>query len=93
MAAGEISLDASIADLVIARGGALSRLRFREGNDKPVTVMNEADSMPAARCKTCGYVVIITDPEYTDTECMVCHAAMPAGLNACPKCGWTYKVD
>ena len=91
MAAGEISLDASIAELVVAHGGAASSLLFREANDKPVTVMNEADSMPAARCRACGYFLIITDPEFTDTECLVCRTTMPAGIDACPKCGWTYQ--
>jgi hypothetical protein len=93
MAAGEISLDAAIADLVITHGAASSRLRFLETNEKPVTVMHEADSMPAARCKHCGYFVIISDPEYTDTECLACHTAMPAGVTACPKCGWTYREE
>jgi len=95
MISGEISLEAPIVDLVtdlvIGRGGAASTLRFQDTNGNSAIVMNEADSMPATRCKACGYFMIITDSEYTDTECLVCRAAMPAGTTACPKCGWTYK--
>ena len=95
MISGEISLEAPIidlvTDLVIGRGGAASTLRFQAANGNPAIVMNEADSLPATRCEACGYFMILTDSEYTDTECLVCRAAMPAGTTACPKCGWTYK--
>jgi predicted nucleic-acid-binding Zn-ribbon protein len=29
----------------------------------------------------------------TDTECLVCHAKIPAWTDCCPDCGWTYKED
>jgi hypothetical protein len=95
MTAGEMSLEVTLADLVtnlvVGHGGASSTLRFQETNDKPLTVMHEPDSLPAARCKACGHFVIITDPEYTDSECLVCHTVMPVGRSVCSKCGWTYR--
>ena len=93
MSPGEISLDVTMVDLALGHGGAFSTLRFQEQNDKTITIMNQADSVPAARCKSCGYFIIITDPEYTDTKCIVCNALMPAGTSSCPNCGWTYREE
>lgn len=87
---GEISLEISLADLVLG-SAAFSTLVFRAPGTESVTIMNEADSYPAARCAACGYFTIITDPEFTDTHCLVCKSLMPAGTASCPKCGWTYK--
>jgi len=92
MTSGEISLEVTLADLLIGDGGA-STLSFQHSSDKPLTVMNYPHSLPAARCETCGHFLIITDPKYTDSECLVCHTVMPAGASMCAKCGWTYKEE
>jgi hypothetical protein len=93
MTSGEALLETPIADLLLLGGGAPSQLCFRESSANTVTIMHETDSNPALQCKSCGYFLIITDPEYTDTECVVCKAPMPARVSSCPKCGWTYKED
>ena len=90
MTQGEIALEVTLADVIMG-GGAFSELRFREPNEKPVTIMTQSDSNPALSCKTCGFYVIINDPEHTDTECLVCRTSMAAGVTSCPKCGWTYR--
>jgi len=92
MTQGEITLEATLADLVIGGGGAFMELRFREPMQKPLTIMEQSDSKPALSCKTCGHVLIINDLEYTETECVVCRTAIPAGVTSCPKCGWTYEI-
>jgi len=91
MSPGEISLEVNLADLVLVGGGASSTLRFEKRNQTQLTIMRQADSKPAVCCKSCGYFLIITNPEYTDTECIVCKAVMPAGVAVCPNCGWTYR--
>jgi hypothetical protein len=90
MAHGEISLGISLADLV-AGGGGFSELRFLEPNQEPVTIMTLSESVPALSCKICRSFLIITDLDHTESECVVCHTKMPAGVTSCPKCGWTYK--
>jgi hypothetical protein len=91
MSQGEITLESTFADLVTG-GGAFSELRFKEPAQKPVTIMAQSDSQPALHCKTCGFFVIVTDLEYTDAQCVVCFATMPAGVTSCPECGWTYQA-
>jgi len=90
MTQGEIALEVSFSDLVMGAGG-FSELRFHEPEQEAVTIMSLSDSKPALTCKTCSFFMIINDPEYTETECLVCRTTMPAGETSCPKCGWTYK--
>ena len=90
MSEGEISFEVSLAELVVG-GSAFSQLVFREPHGKAVVVMNQSDGNAALRCKSCGHFLIITDPEYSDTECVVCKTPMPVGTSSCPACGWTYK--
>lgn len=80
-----------MADLLI-EGGGLSELRFLEPGQEPVAIMTTSDRKPGLTCKTCSFFIVINDLEYTETECVVCHASMPAGVTSCPKCGWTYKA-
>lgn len=89
MTQGEISLEVSLGNLVAGAGG-LSELRFLEPNHKPVAIMTTSESLPALSCKTCRSFLIINDPDYTESECVVCHTKMPAGVTSCSKCGWTY---
>jgi hypothetical protein len=91
MTPGEIILEGTLADMVMG-GGGFSELRFREPAQKPVTIMTHSDSKPALTCKTCSFFVILNDPEFTDTECVVCHTGMLGGVTSCPKCGWTYQA-
>jgi hypothetical protein len=90
MAQGEIGLELTPADLVTL-SGTFSELRFREPEQEPVFIMAYADSKPALACKKCGFFMIISDPDYSDTNCIVCHTSMPAGVTSCPKCGWSYE--
>ena len=90
MTPSEICLEVPLVNLVIG-GGGLSELLFREPERDPVPIMTTSDSRPALHCKTCDMVLIINDTEYTETECVVCHTAMPAGITSCPKCAWTYE--
>jgi ssDNA-binding Zn-finger/Zn-ribbon topoisomerase 1 len=90
MSQGEISLEVTLADLVLGPG-AFSTLRFKSANQEALVVMNEADSKPAVRCEACGHFMIITNAEYTDTQCVVCNTAMAAGITSCPECGWSYQ--
>jgi hypothetical protein len=33
-----------------------------------------------------------TDDELAEpTDCLECHATIPAGIDTCPACGWSYK--
>jgi RNA polymerase subunit RPABC4/transcription elongation factor Spt4 len=97
MIRGEISHEAGNADLALLEDLVLGAHRvsspivFRAADGGAVEVVNPSGS--AFKCESCGNFVIITDPEYTDIECLVCKTAMPAGTNSCPKCGWTYKTD
>ena len=77
-------------DFVIGSGG-LSELRFREPEHEPMTIMTTSDSRPGLSCKACSFFVVVDDLEYTETECVVCHTTMMAGVTSCSKCGWTYK--
>ena len=90
MSSGEISLAHTPADLIFG-SGVFSTLQFQGANQEPVTVMNLNDSRPAVRCKDCGHFMILTDPEYVDTHCLVCKALMTAGTTSCPSCGWSYR--
>src|SRR4030088_1309526 len=90
MTPGEIGLESTLADIVMG-GGAFSELRFTESKQKPVSVMLQSDSKPALYCKMCGMVMIINDMAFTETECVVCHTRMPAGITSCPKCAWIYE--
>lgn len=90
MTQGEISLETTLADLILG-GGTLSELRFREPQRGPVTVLTQSDSKPGFQCETCRHFVIVSDFEFTDSECVVCKAMIPAGVTSCPKCGWTYE--
>jgi hypothetical protein len=89
MTQGEIGIEATLVDLILG-GGGFSELVLREPNQEPVSIMRTADSKPALSCKSCRFFMIIDDPEYSDTECIVCRSAMPAGVISCTKCGWTY---
>ena len=91
MTPGEMSLEPSLADLILP-GGGIPQLRFREPGHKPVRVLEMPASQPAMACDGCGHFLIITDPEFTNTDCVVCKTHMPAGVSACPNCGWTYKL-
>ena len=83
-----------IADLLLGGGHGSSTLVFQEPNEEVIAVMNEGTRLPAATCKSCGhYLIIVPDPEYTDSQCMACKAVMPAGVTACLKCGWTYNEE
>lgn len=94
MIQGEISREARNPDLALLEDLVLgaqqvSPLVFRTA-DGAVEVVDLSDNS-AFKCGACGNFMIITDPEFTDTECLVCKTAMPAGTSSCPKCGWTYK--
>lgn len=90
MTRGEITLEVPFDDFVIGSGG-LSVLRFREPEQEPMTIMTTSDSKPGLSCKACSFFVIIDDLEYSETECVVCHTTMMAGVTSCSNCGWTYK--
>ena len=90
MSEGEISMEVPLTDFVLGSGEG-STLVFKGANQIAVAVMNPSDSKPAVRCESCGYFMIITDAEYTDTQCVVCKTVMSAGTSSCPSCGWTYK--
>jgi hypothetical protein len=97
MIQGEISHEAGNVDLALLEdlvlgAGHVSPIVFR-APDGAAELLNLPNGNPAYRCQACSYVLIITDPDYTDTECLVCKTAMPAGMSSCPKCGWTYKDD
>src|ERR1051325_11619595 len=92
MIPGEISFEATLGDLVTG-GQQISPIVFRAEDGAAVPVIYPSDSNPAYRCESCGHFMIVTDPEYTDTQCVVCKTAMPAGTTSCPKCGWTYKGE
>jgi hypothetical protein len=91
MTQGEIALEVSLSDLVVGVGG-FSELSFHEPEQEGVTIMSLSDSKPAFTCKACNVFLIIDDLEFTESECVVCRATMPAGVTSCPKCGWTYKA-
>ena len=92
MVQGEISFEIGLEDLVIG-GRGLSPIVFRSPDGADISVIAPSDANPAYRCESCGHFMIVTDPEYSDTECLVCKTVMPAGTSLCPKCGWTYKDD
>ena len=98
MIQGEISHEAGNVDLALLEELVLGAYRvsspivFRAADGGAVEVVNLSGNS-AFKCESCGKFTIITDPEYTDIECLVCKTAMPAGINSCPKCGWTYKND
>jgi len=87
---GEVSMEIRLPDFVLGSPGG-STLLFADTNQIAVAVMNPSDRKPALRCESCGYFMILTDAEYTDTQCVVCKSVMPAGTSSCPACGWTYK--
>ena len=33
------------------------------------------------------------DDVSTESECLACGKAMPAGIDTCPYCGWTYRKE
>ena len=52
----------------------------------------------AVRCSSCGrkfafapdvapYEAVVEE----DVECLECGAVVPAGVSACPECGWSYE--
>jgi len=98
MIPGVISREAGDPELALLEGLVLgsypvsSPIVFRAADGGAAEVVNLSGNS-AFKCGSCGNFMIITDPEFTDTECLVCKAAMPAGMNSCPKCGWTYKDD
>ena len=97
MIQGEISGEAGNPDLALLEDLVLgaqqvSPLVFRAADGGTVEVVDLSGNS-AFKCEACGNFMIITDHEFTDTECLVCKTAMPAGINSCPKCGWTYKND
>ena len=90
-------MEANLAELVtdlVATGavGSSPQLRFREAARAPATIITSSDSQPGFTCDKYGHFLIVTDLEFTDSECIVCHTSMPAGVTACSKCGWTYKL-
>ena len=49
-------------------------------------------------CAVCGRIEWFLSKENSGsvslsepTECLACHATIPAGKTACPACGWTYE--
>ena len=86
MIEGEISMEITLTDF-----GPGPTLVFQGANRTAAAVMNPGDSKPAVRCESCGHFMIITDAEYTDTQCVVCKTVIGAGISSCPSCGWTYK--
>jgi len=93
MNSGEVLLvpEAPVMDLLLAQGGGSLALQFEGAEPEPVTIMRPGNRRPALNCNSCGAFVIITNPDYADTECLVCKAPMPAGIKSCPECGWTYE--
>ena len=92
MTSGDISLVATtpVTDLILGESGGSFAVQFQDQNQQPTTVMNPGDSQPAFYCDSCG-AFVITGAEYTDIQCLVCKAVIPAGTTSCLKCGWTYK--
>ena len=91
MTRGEISLENSAADLMLV-GGGFSELLFHERGQQAIAVLVQPGTHPAMSCSECGHFLIITNPEFTDTQCVVCNSAMPAGVSTCANCGWTYDT-
>src|SRR5215813_4629476 len=97
MIEGEVSLEAGNPDLGLLEDLILGAHRvlpivFRAADGGTLEVMNLSAGNPAFKCGSCGSFMIITDAEYSDTNCVVCKTLMPGGTSSCPKCGWTYKV-
>src|SRR5262245_3397609 len=96
MIQGEILHDAKNVDLALLEDLVLGATRllpiFFRTPDGAVELMNLPGN-PAYKCEPCSLYLLITNPEYTDVECLVCRTAMPAGTTSCPKCGWTYEEN
>jgi hypothetical protein len=75
--------------LVLGSSSRAEPLVFRAPDGTAEIIRLPGD--PAYSCESCNVFLIITDPEYNETECLVCRTVMPAGTASCPKCGWTYR--
>jgi RNA polymerase subunit RPABC4/transcription elongation factor Spt4 len=91
MTPGEITLEGTWVDIV-SGGGGFSEVRFQAEGREPVTIMAHAEVKPALTCAACNFFMILNDPEFTETACLICQAIMPGGVSRCPECGWTYQA-
>ena len=89
---GTTNPDLSLLEDLVLGVGPSSPILFRAAG-AAAEVINICSGNPAYRCESCGHVLINTDPEFTDIECLVCRTAMLAGTTSCPRCGWTYKEE
>jgi hypothetical protein len=89
MRSGDVRLESTGVGMLMA-GMSYMELQFRddEGGDA-VTVLGPLVKASGYRCTSCG-TVVLSHGSATDSVCLDCGAAMPAGVVKCSACGWTY---